>query len=123
MSSPTQRTLKLLRDEGYLAYVVERWCSFTHRRYDLFGIIDVLAVKGSETLAVQTTSGSAVSARVKKMEASEALPWLRDAGWTIHVHGWRKTKLKRGGKAMRWGCRTVDLTIPTTPTPPPTTHE
>jgi len=109
MSSPTQRTLKLLRDEGYTAQVVERWCSFTKRRHDLFGIIDVLAIKDGETLAVQTTSGSGVSARLKKMLASDTLEQILKAGWNVHIHGWRKTKVKRGGKAMRWNVRLIDV--------------
>lgn len=104
--------MKLLREQGYQPWIVEYWCSFTRRRKDLFGIIDILAVKEGETLAVQTTSGSAVSARVKKIQESEAIEWVRDAGWNIHIHGWRKLVLKRGGKAMRWKCRIVDLTSP-----------
>ena len=109
MSSPTQRTLKLLRDEGYTAQVVERWCSFTKRRNDLFGIMDVLAIKDGETLAVQTTSGSGVSARLKKMLASENLEKILRAGWQVHIHGWRKLKVKRGGKAMKWEVRLIDV--------------
>lgn len=109
MSSPTQRTLKLLREQGYTAQVVERWCSFTKRRHDLFGIIDVLAIKDGETLAVQTTSGSGVSARLKKMLAEENLYKILAAGWNVHLHGWRKVKVKRGGKAMRWDVRLLDL--------------
>lgn len=107
--SPTQRTLKKLREEGYLAQVVERWCSFTKRRHDLFGIIDVLAIKDGETLAVQTTSGSGASARLKKMLESDTLKPILDAGWKVHIHGWRKVKVKRGGKAMRWEVRLIDL--------------
>jgi len=109
MSSPTTRTLKLLRDQGYMAQVVERWCSFTKRRHDLFGIIDVLAIKDGETLAVQTTSGSGFSARRKKMMASDTLKPMLDAGWQVHLHGWRKVKVKRGGKAVRWEVRHLDL--------------
>ena len=109
MSSPTTRTLKLLRDRGYMAQVVERWCSFTKRRHDLFGIIDVLAIKDGKTLAVQTTSGSGYSARLKKMLASDTLMPMLDAGWHVHLHGWRKVKVKRGGKAMRWEVRELDL--------------
>lgn len=109
-TSPTQRSLKKLREEGCdIVQVVERWCTFSNRRIDLFGIIDVLAIKGNETIAIQTTSGSGVSARIKKIEDSPALEYIRAAGWTFHVHGWRKVKVKRGGKAMRWECRVVDI--------------
>ena len=38
-TSPTQRTLKYLRDKGYTAQVVEHWNAFAKRRIDLFGVI------------------------------------------------------------------------------------
>lgn len=44
----------------------------------------------SETLAIQTTSASNLSARVKKIRASSALPKLLAAGWRVTVHGWKK---------------------------------
>lgn len=103
MSSPTQRTLKLLRAEGWTAAITERWNPHARIRQDLFGFVDVLAVRGPETLAVQTTSGSNVSARVRKIEENDCLPAIRDAGWAIEVHGWRKDK--KG----RWQCRRVNL--------------
>ena len=90
MSSPTQRTLAELRARGYpLVQVVERWNPHAHVRQDLFGIVDVLAV-GSDILAVQTTSGGNVAARVAKITDSPALPILRKAGVRVLVHGWRK---------------------------------
>lgn len=108
--SPTQRSLAMLRKEGCeLVAVVERWNPHARIRQDLFGIIDILAIKDHDTIAVQCTSGTHVADRIKKMEASDALPALREAGWTIHVHGWRKVKVKRGGKAMKWECRVVDI--------------
>ena len=92
--SPTQRSLKYLREQGYMAAVTERWNSFAHIRQDLFGIVDILAVRKGETLAVQCTSYSNVSERVNKIADHGATPKLRDAGWRIEVHGW--TKGKRG---------------------------
>ena len=42
--SPTARTLDLLRREQWpLVQVVERWCAFSRRRVDLFGVFDLLA--------------------------------------------------------------------------------
>jgi len=70
----------------------------------LFGFIDVLAVAGNETIAVQTTSWGNVGARVKKMEESPALSQLRDAGWKILVHGWRKNE-----KINRYELKVIDL--------------
>lgn len=104
MSSPTQRTLKKLRDEGYTAAVVERRNPGAFITHDLFGFIDILAIRGDETLAVQTTTGPNVAARVKKITGHENLAAVRAAGWTIHVHGWRKKKANG-----RWECRVVDL--------------
>ena len=42
-------------------------------------------------------------------QAARALPLLVAAGWRVEVHGWRKVKVKRGGKAIRWACRVVDM--------------
>ena len=42
-TSPTQRTLKRLRDLGYLAEVVERWNPHAKVRNDLFGFGDVMS--------------------------------------------------------------------------------
>jgi len=92
MSSPTQRTLKWLRDAGYTCAITEHWNSFTRQRKDLFGFVDVLAVKRGETIGVQTTSASNVSARVKKIAEHENTPRLREAGWRILVVGWVKGK-------------------------------
>lgn len=102
--TPTQRSLAYLRDLGYEAEVVERWNPHARIRQDLFGFVDILAVKAGETLAVQTTTGGQVAARVKKIADSPKVGVVREAGWTIHVHGWRKS-----AKTRRWELRTVDV--------------
>ena len=101
--SLTSRTVDLLRKDYPLVEVVERYNAFTRRRHDLFGIIDVLAVKHNEILMVQTTSRSNMSSRIKKIEDSDAIASLREAGIAIHVHGWFKNK--RG----RYEVRVVDI--------------
>lgn len=95
MSSPTQRSLKNLRDRGCIAQVTERWNAFAKIRQDLFGFIDILAVKNGEVIAVQTTSKSNMSARVKKILENETYHELKKANWTIEVHGWAKNKKGR----------------------------
>lgn len=102
--TPTARTLKKLRAEGWTAAVVERRNPGSFNTHDLFGFIDVLAIRGGETLAVQTTSASNVSSRLKKIADSEHVGAVRKAGWAIHVHGWRKIASSR-----RWECRVVDV--------------
>ena len=101
MTSPTQRTLAYLRERYPLVAVVERWNPYARIRQDLWGIADVVAV-GDHILAVQTTSGSNLSKRVKKVTDSEALPILRKAGIRFECHGWAKRKGK-------WTLRVVDV--------------
>lgn len=103
MSSPTQRTLERLRDAGWVAEICERWIPGANIRKDLWGFADVLAIREGEVLAVQCTSGSNVSARVRKIEASPLLSAVRKAGIAIEVWGWRKTA------AGKWDVRKVDL--------------
>lgn len=97
MSSPTQRTLKHLRDQGYRAEVVERWNPHARIRQDLFTIIDVLALSETEVVAVQTTSASNMKARINKISEADILPLLLKLEWRVIVHGWKKN-----AKANRW---------------------
>jgi carbonic anhydrase len=101
VSSPTVRSRKHLEAQGYTVATVEHWNAFTRRRHDLFGFIDLLAIRPGETLAVQTTSGSNVSARVRKIANHENVGAVREAGWRITVHGWRKS-------GRTWVLREVD---------------
>jgi hypothetical protein len=101
--SPTQRSLAHLRADGYTVEVVEHWNPHARIRQDLFGCIDLLALRGDETLAVQTTT-TGVAARVRKIADNPHLPAMRAAGWTIHVHGWRKSSVTK-----KWTLRTVDV--------------
>jgi len=104
--SPTQRTLKEMRKRGYLCEIVERFNPWSKTRHDLFSFVDVLCIKGDETLAVQTTSGSNVSARIAKIAQTQAAAlWLESPSRKIVVHGWA-LKGKRGKRKL-WQCREV----------------
>ena len=87
--SPTQRSLEHLREQGYHCEVVEKWNSFTKQRKDLWGSCDILAIRKGEVLAVQVTA-SAVANRIKKIQDSDTVALVRDAGIRVEVHGWRK---------------------------------
>jgi hypothetical protein len=100
--SPTQRSLAFLRGRGYLVAICEKWNPHAKIRQDLFGFVDLVAIKPGETLAVQTTSLSNMSQRVTKISESETAPKVREAGWRIEVHGWRK--LRTG-----WEAKVIDL--------------
>lgn len=94
----------MLRADGWLADVCERWIpnAVAGRRHDLFGILDIVAVRAAETMGVQTTSHTNFHARTIKLSDDEHRPSLlalRAAGWTIAVHGWRLTD--RNGHACK----------------------
>ena len=108
MSSPTQRTLKLLRSYGLHADVCEKWVPQAKKRRDLFGILDVVAIgvldRQPVTIGVQATSGSNHSSRVKKLiEADTSAPWIA-AGNRLQVMSWTKKK-------NRWHPRVTELVL------------
>jgi len=93
-TSPTQRTLKRMRDSGdyVLVQIVEKWNAFARIRQDLWNF-DILGIsKTGETHAIQVTSYSNMNARIKKITDADATPHLRDADWVLLVEGWRKEK-------------------------------
>lgn len=89
-TSPTQRTLKRLRELGYLVQVVEHWNPHARIRQDLFGFIDVLAVREGEVLAVQACAGGDASKRARKIADHPNTGAVRKAGIRIEVWAWRK---------------------------------
>jgi hypothetical protein len=110
--SPTESSLKYLRDQGWMCDVVEKYIHAMKIRKDLWGFGDILCLRDGETLLVQTTSYSNMNARVNKIMDSEheyALNECRKAGWLIHVHGWRKIPLTKGSKSLRWALTVKDL--------------
>jgi hypothetical protein len=88
--------------QGYLVDIVERWIPGANIRKDLFGFGDLVCIREGETMLVQTTSYSNVSARVKKITEHENLAAVRKAGWGVLVQGWHKV-------GNRWQVREVDL--------------
>jgi hypothetical protein len=94
----TQLTLKWLRAEGYEAQVVERWNQFAMRRIDLYGIIDIVAIKPGQILGVQSTSMAAKGKHLEKLYASRLSPLWLQAGGKLLLVCWRLLLEKRGGK-------------------------
>jgi hypothetical protein len=102
--TPTARSLKLLRDTGHIAGVVERFLAAANKRSDLFGFGDVLAVHRvvSGVLLVQATTLSNLAARMKKARSKPELAvWLR-AGQRFEAWGW----YRRAGK---WHVKRVEV--------------
>lgn len=116
--SPTQRTLRELRQQGRLAGVVERWNQFVGQhgiRQDLFGFIDLIVLcRERGIVGVQCCAGSAHAAHRRKiMEECRvmATEWCR-CGGVIELWSWSKVKLKRGGVAVRWKPRVEVIHVP-----------
>lgn len=90
MTSPTQLTLAALRGDGWtVVEVVETFPKHAKVRRDLFGFIDILALRPGQTLAVQTTTASNMAARVTKIREHPNLAAVKAAGWYVQVDGWR----------------------------------
>lgn len=105
--TPTQRSLKKLRDDGWIAEKVERpWNPYTKRTQDLFNFGDLLGFKDDVVLIVQTTSGSNVASRLLKIDDNPiAKKWIASKYRLIVVHGWRKVGPR--GKRKKWECREI----------------
>lgn len=94
LASPTQRSLKVLRDDGWLCDIVERWIPGANIRKDLFGIGDIIAIKpGVKPKLIQVTS-TGVSARIKKIQLNNDLETVLSV-FNLEVHGWRKNVKNR----------------------------
>ena len=110
--SATQRTLAHLRHEGYQCGIVEKFNPYAGPhgiRQDLFGFIDIIAITPKGICAIQSC-GQSFNEHDKKILENEVAPdWIKAGGY-LELWGWRKLKLKRGGKAMRWTPRVKEYT-------------
>jgi len=71
---------------------VEHWNPFARIRVDLFGFIDILAIRDKEMLAVQCTTMDHRADRVAKMNASPLSQMWVSTGARLECWGWRKLK-------------------------------
>ena len=114
--SPTQRTLRALREQGRVCAIVEKWNGFVGPhgiRQDLFGCIDVLALDPERGVIGVQSTGQDFAGHYRKLteeRAQECLDWLRTPGTALELWGWRKVKAKRGGKLLLWQPRVRVLT-------------
>ena len=90
MPNFNQRTMALFESRGYKCEVVESYNSFTKRKKDMFGILDMVAIGNEETLGIQMTSKSNMSSRIKKIQESDYFVELLRSKWRIIVIGWFK---------------------------------
>ena len=114
--SNTSRTLEYLRSQGWVADKVEQFNAYAGKfgqRKDMFGFGDIVAMGENSIIAIQSC-GQAFSEHNRKITEDEIVApnahlWIKNGGRLILI-GWRKVKLKRGGKAMRWQPRIKEYT-------------
>ncbi|MGI9335763.1 MAG: hypothetical protein ACR2RL_21665 [Gammaproteobacteria bacterium] len=104
--TPTQRSLKLLRAEGFEVGVVEKRVPYRNITQDLWGCMDIAAVHPTVgVLFVQVTSTGNMASRRKKLATNPVVGWLRDVygAGVVELHGWGKFGAR--GKRKLWQCR------------------
>ncbi len=111
--NPTTRTLRKLEADGWMADEVERRIT-RWLKHDLFGIGDVLAIKGREEILIQATSGGSgghTSHRVAKIKAEpRARKYLfPGSNRRIQVWAWWKPKRTREWEPKITEIRLADL--------------
>lgn len=91
--SPTSRSLKALRDAGYLAGIVEKFNHHANVRQDLFGFADLIAVaahRDPQRILIQTTTEPNRSSRLAKMRGLPEVRRCIQAGVSVELWTWRK---------------------------------
>jgi hypothetical protein len=90
-----------------MAEVVECYNSFTKRRRDLFGCVDIVAVDRTDggVIFVQSTSAAHMKDRAEKI-----IPELRALSdkLTLYVIGWKKLK-KKNSRGLLWVPRVLRI--------------
>ena len=115
--SPTQRTIRELKNNGRVCAIVEKWnphVGLHGIRQDLFGIIDVLALDPERgVVGVQCCSGSMAShyRKITEERIQETMDWLQTPGTALEIWSWRKVRAKRGGKAKVWRPKIKEVTL------------
>jgi hypothetical protein len=124
--TPVQRTLDLLKRQGWKTGIVERYVRYTDKdprkkirpgeRIDLWGIGDITAINKNTicTMLVQVC-GTDHSSHMRKLtidKYQDVVDWLlsgRDN--KFRMYSWRKVKAKRGGKQMIYKPRIIEFSL------------
>jgi hypothetical protein len=101
---PTARSLEYFRKLGFTCEIVERFV-YTHRK-DFLSCIDIMVMKEGhkKMIGIQCFSTAWKEHERKILEEfpEGAKFWLGLKYTDFWFVGWRRLKLKRGGKAVRW---------------------
>jgi hypothetical protein len=108
MRSTSARTMKWLRDRGFLADNVERYNAYTKRRNDWCQFADIIAIHEEHKVwFVQTTSGTNHASHFNQMVRNEKVLKTMKCGGKVILISWSKRGKK--GKRKLWTPRIVQL--------------
>lgn len=105
----TARSLQFLKQKNFTsAWLVER--RVPTASIDLWNFLDILVLDGLPgVLGIQACSSSDLNPHIEKIKNNPyVMPYLQ-AGNRLQIHAWRKTKLFRGSKAIRWAPRILTV--------------
>ena len=115
--SNTSRTLEYIRSQGWIADKVEQFNVYAGKfgqRKDMFGFADIVAMGENSIIAIQSCGQDFAKHDRKILQDEQVAPnamlWLKNGGRLILI-GWRKVKLRRGSKALRWKPRIKEYTL------------
>lgn len=111
--SNTSRTLEYIRSQGWLADKVEQFNPYAGKfgqRKDCFGILDIIALGENSIIGIQSCGQAFAEHDRKILNEPNSLKWL-ECGGRLLLISWRKVKIKRGGKAMRWQPRIKEFNM------------
>jgi hypothetical protein len=100
--SPTARSLATLRKEGWTAQVVEKFNPGARVRQDLFGCIDIVAIRPDRpgVLGIQACVTGDQAKRFCKVQSEPRIVTWKAAGNGMEVWGWSKKGPR--GKRKTW---------------------
>lgn len=106
--SPTERTRAELKKLGFTSGIVERWNPHAHVRQDLFGCIDLVAMREDcGIIGIQATSGDNHSHRKAKAVTEPRLKTWLLCGGRFEIWSWSKKGAR--GKRKLWELRREEL--------------
>ena len=115
--SPTQRTIRELKNQGRTCGIVERFISNSNLghgiRSDLFHLFDIVALDTARGIIGVQTCGADFSGHYRKITeeyGANAIEWIR-CGGVIEIWSWRKVSYKRGGKLKVWKPRIAEIKL------------
>lgn len=103
-----QQSLKLLREDGWTAEIVEYWHAFGKVKIDFCNFSDILFFKpGAGIHACQVTNRREIAPHIKKILAEPRALIFVKAGGRILLHGWDRHSAD--GKKPKWRCKGIEI--------------